>query len=114
MSTDSTIDEVGTDELEQLIRAGDVTVVDALPPRAFDRRHLPTAVNVTAEDDDAVVVERLPRPTAPIAVYSTDDACERAPELADRLRALGYTDLHLYAAGIEAWVDRGLAVEKGV
>jgi hypothetical protein len=43
---------------------------------------------------------------------STDADCDRAPDMADRLPNLGYTDVRLYRDGIEDWVAAGLPVEE--
>ena len=91
---------------------GSVTVVDALPPAPYGLRHLPGAVNVVAEDSDDYVLAALADRTAPVVVYSTDAACDRAPDLAARLHALGYADVRLYREGIEDWVGAGLPVER--
>jgi len=73
--------ELTTDELRAALD-GDITVVDALPPAPYAVRHLPGALNVTAEDEDATVRRVLPDLHAPIVTYSTDAACTRGPELA--------------------------------
>jgi rhodanese-related sulfurtransferase len=91
---------------------GSLTVVDALPQRAYRRRHLPGALNLTEEEVADRAAEVLPDRAAPIVVYSTDDECTRAPDLAARLEELGYTDVRLYAAGIEDWADAGLPLDR--
>jgi len=104
--------ELGTDELRAALAGGGITVVDALPPAPYAGRHLPGALNVTAEDDDAVVRSALPDLDAKIVTYSTDGACTRGPELADRLVRLGYTDVSLYRDGIAGWVAAGHPVDS--
>jgi mannose-6-phosphate isomerase-like protein (cupin superfamily)/rhodanese-related sulfurtransferase len=98
-------------ELESAIADGSVTVVDALPPLPYGQRHLPGALNVVAEDGDDHVASVLPDKGAAIVVYSTDAGCTRAPELAQRLAALGYRDVRLYREGIAGWVAAGLDVD---
>jgi mannose-6-phosphate isomerase-like protein (cupin superfamily) len=68
--------------------------------------------NVAAEDGDDHVAVALPDKAAAIIVYSTDAGCARAPELADRLQALGYGDVRVYREGIEDWVGAGLSLER--
>jgi rhodanese-related sulfurtransferase len=101
---------ISRDELRAAMAAGTVTVVDALPFGAFQRRHLPGAVNLAAEEIDKAP-DRLPDRSAPIVVYSTDSACTRGPELAELLDARGYTDVHTYAGGIEDWVGAGQPID---
>lgn len=96
------------EELRTALDGGTVTLVDALPGAPYGQRHLPGALNLVAEDPDARVRELLPDPAAPVVTYSTDAHCTRGPELAARLRALGYADVREYRDGIEDWVGAGL------
>jgi mannose-6-phosphate isomerase-like protein (cupin superfamily) len=88
-----------------------VIVVDAQPPARYGQRHLPRALNLVAEDSDEHVRGALPDMAAAIVVYSTDAACRRAPELAARLEALGFSDVRIYREGLEDWVGAGLEVD---
>jgi mannose-6-phosphate isomerase-like protein (cupin superfamily)/rhodanese-related sulfurtransferase len=106
--------QITRDELRSAIEAGEVTVIDALPPAPFGQRHLPGALNVVAEDSDEQVRTALPDAGAAIVTYSTDSACDRGPGLAERLEAMGYTDVRLYREGIEDWVAAGLPLETPV
>jgi rhodanese-related sulfurtransferase len=76
-------------------------------------RHLPAALNVTAEHDDDVVRRALPDRDSSIVTYSTDGACTRGPELAARLLGLGYTDVGVLVEGIAGWEAAGHPVESG-
>ncbi len=87
--------------------AGTVTVVDALPALPYGRRHLPGALNLIEEEADEKASSVLPHRDAPIVTYSTDAACGRGEALAERLEALGYTDVRVYRDGIEDWVGAG-------
>ena len=89
-----------------------VIVVDALPLAAFGQRHLPSALNIVAEDSDDHVRATLPDPAAAIVTYSTDEQCARGLELAARLRDLGYRDVRTYHGGIEDWIAAGLPVDR--
>ena len=57
--------------------------------------------------------ELLPDRTAPIVTYCSNPACPNSGRVADRLTALGYTDVRKYAEGIEDWVGAGLPTEYG-
>ena len=89
-----------------------MTVVDALPAAPYGQRHLPGALNLVAEDPDERVRAVLPDPSAAVVTYSTDADCTRGPELAERLRGLGYTDVREYRDGIEDWVAAGLPLAR--
>ena len=105
---DSTISRT---ELRQAMEDGQVIVVDALPAAAYQRRHLPTARNLTTDDAATAGGSVLPDRFAPIVAYSTDTACTRGPDLVAALRHLGYEHVRLYAGGIEDWLAAGLPVE---
>jgi rhodanese-related sulfurtransferase len=98
--------------LQRAIEDGTVIVVDALPEPAYRRRHLPGALNLTAEDAPAAAGSVLPDLAHPIVAYSTDESCERGPALVAALDDLGYQRVRLYAGGIEDWVGAGLPIEK--
>ncbi|MEV0148054.1 MULTISPECIES: DUF4440 domain-containing protein [unclassified Nonomuraea] len=102
---------ISRDDLRAAIGAGAVTVVDALPEPAYLRRHLPGALNLTAETVEREAAKVLPDRTAAIVVYSTDTACTRGPGLVGDLEKLGYGDVRLYAEGIEDWAGAGLPIE---
>lgn len=102
---------ISREELNAAIEATSVTVVDALPPAPYANRHLPGAHNVFAEQTDDQIRAALPDTNASIVVYSTDEHCTRGPELAARLRDLGYRDVRTYESGIEDWVAAGLPIE---
>jgi mannose-6-phosphate isomerase-like protein (cupin superfamily) len=97
------------DELRSALDS--VTVVDALPPEPYGRRHLPGALNLVEEDSDDHVAGVLPDRAATIVTYSTDADCARGPALAARLEALGYRDVRVYREGIEDWVGAGLPLD---
>jgi rhodanese-related sulfurtransferase len=101
------------DQLRSAIDDQTVTVLDALPPAPYRRRHLPGARNLVQDDVDAKAPELLPDKGATIVTYSTDAGCGRGQALAERLEQLGYTHVRTYHEGIEDWVAAGLPVETG-
>lgn len=103
---------ISRQELRAAIDDARVTVVDALPPAPFGQRHLPGAINLVTENTDEQVRGALPDPAAAIVTYSTDERCTRGPELAARLRELGYRDVRTYEGGIEDWTAAGLPIER--
>lgn len=112
-SQGTTANGIGRDELLAAVKADAVTIVDALPAHAYAARHLPRAVNLVQDSPAELVRSTLPDATATIVTYSTDQHCGRGPDLAQRLRDLGYADVRDYADGIEDWVSHGLPVETG-
>jgi len=100
-------------ELEPLVAAGAVTVVDALGGDYYEQQHLPGAVELVEADVDRLAGSLLPDKAAPIVVYCSNPACPNSGRVAERLVRLGYTDVRKYEDGIQDWVGAGLAVESG-
>lgn len=101
-------------ELRSAIDAGTVTVVDALGGEYYARQHLPGAIALVEAEVADRAAELLPDRNATIVTYCSNPACPNSGRVADRLSALGYTDVRKYAEGIEDWVAAGLPTESGV
>jgi rhodanese-related sulfurtransferase len=99
------------DELKAEIGAGTVTVVDALGGEYYAKQHLPGAIALVEADVDRLAPRLLPDKTKAIVTYCTNPACPNSQRVADRLTALGYTNVRKYSGGIEDWVGAGLPVE---
>lgn len=100
------------DELKQEIDAGTVTVVDALGGEYHAKQHLPGAVPLAPPEVDANAATRLPDRDTAIVTYCSNPACPNSGQVAERLTALGYTNVRKYREGIEDWMAAGLPVES--
>ncbi|MBB5782548.1 rhodanese-like domain-containing protein [Nonomuraea jabiensis] len=100
------------DDLAAAIEAGTVTVVDALGGAYYAQQHLPGAVPLAPADVDAQASALLPDKNAAIITYCSNPACPNSGQVADRLTALGYTDVRKYREGIEDWTAAGLPVQS--
>lgn len=99
------------DELAAAIEDGAVTVVDTLGGEYYARQHLPGALALAPADVDAQAPTVLPDREAAIVTYCSNPACSNSGQVADRLTALGYTDVRKYREGIQDWVEAGLPTE---
>ncbi|MCX5212884.1 rhodanese-like domain-containing protein [Kitasatospora sp. NBC_00240] len=99
------------DELAAAIKAHGVTVVDALGGEYYAQQHLPGALALIPADVDAQAPALLPDRDAAIVTYCSNPACPNSGQVADRLTALGYTDVRKYREGIQDWVEAGLPTE---
>lgn len=86
-------------------------LVEALGADFYADAHLPGALNIPVSIARAVARLRLPDRDAPIVVYCSR-TCDESERLALELEALGYTNVAVYAAGKEDWIEAGLAVER--
>ncbi|MEV0199237.1 rhodanese-like domain-containing protein [Nonomuraea sp. NPDC050691] len=100
------------DELKAAIDAGAVTVVDALGGEYHAKQHLPGALPLAPPDVDAQAATLLPDRDAAIVTYCSNEACPNSGQVANRLTALGYTDVRKYKEGIQDWVEAGLPTES--
>ncbi|MER7537151.1 rhodanese-like domain-containing protein [Streptomyces sp. NPDC097704] len=100
------------EDLEAAIKAETVTVVDALGGEYHARQHLPGALALVPADVDAQAPALLPDLDAAIVTYCSNPACPNSGQVADRLTALGYTNVRKYREGIQDWVEAGLPVES--
>ncbi|MFD7028593.1 rhodanese-like domain-containing protein [Streptomyces sp. NPDC059917] len=99
------------EELASAIDDGAVTVLDTLGGAYYAQQHLPGAVELLRADVDALAPTLLPDLDAPIVTYCSNPACPNSGQVADRLTALGYTDVRKYREGIQDWVEAGLPTE---
>jgi len=107
------VELITREELEAEIKAGTVTVVDALGGDYYAKQHLPGAIPLVAAEVADRAAELLPDRSAPIVTYCSNPACPNSQQVAERLIALGYTNVRKYREGIEDWVAAGLPVESG-
>jgi rhodanese-related sulfurtransferase len=101
------------DQLRVEIEAGAVTVVDALGGEYYAKQHLPGAIALVEADVADRAGKLLPDKAATIITYCSNPACPNSQRVADRLTALGYSNVRKYSEGIEDWVGAGLPTESG-
>ena len=99
-------------ELEPLVDAGTVILIDALPASYYDQQHLPGALNLVEAEVEARAPRLLPHKDAAIVTYCSNSACGNSEAVASRLKRLGYTNVRKYGEGIQDWVEAGNATES--
>ena len=93
------IPTITCDELKRKLENGErLVIVDALPPMSFAHSHLPGAINMPPERVDP---KRIP-----------DQDAESSVETANRLLALGFTNVRHYPGGKNEWRELGLPLER--
>jgi len=100
------------EELRAAIGAGSVIVVDALGGEYYAKQHLPGAIPLVEAEVDEKAASLLPDRDAAIVTYCSNPACPNSQRVADRLTALGYTNVRKYREGIEDWVAARLMTES--
>src|SRR5687768_9185526 len=99
-------------DLEILVAAGSVVLIDALPASYYDQLHLPSALNLVEADVETGAPRLLPDKNAVIVTYCTNEACGNSQAVANRLEGLGYTAIRKYREGIQDWVAAGNPTES--
>jgi len=95
-----------TDRIER----GDA-IVEALPGSYWEDGHLPTALNLAHDADEATILATLPDRGRPVIVYCANAECPNSGILARRLDQLGYADVAAYEGGKQDWIEAGLVLE---
>jgi len=88
-------------------------LVDTLPAEAYQRAHIPGAINIVSDDIETEAPRRLTDWDRPVVVYCTNEGCKRSEKAAARLERLGYRDVRDYVEGRRGWEDEGHPVESG-
>jgi len=98
------------DELRAAL--GEVIVVDALGGEYYRKAHLPGAIPLVEADVAEQAATLLPDRDAAIVTYCSNPACPNSEAVANKLIALGYTNVRKYREGIEDWTAAGLPLES--
>ncbi|MEU4543218.1 rhodanese-like domain-containing protein [Nonomuraea dietziae] len=105
---------ISRDDLKAAIDAGAVTVVDALGGDYYAQQHLPGAIALVESEVAERAAALLPDRDTAIVTYCSNPSCPNSKAVANRLTALGYTNVRTYREGIQDWVEAGLPVESSV
>lgn len=97
----------------KLVRGDAVTIVEALPERAYAKEHLPGAVNLPPDRTRELAPQVLPDPDAEIVVYCSNFHCGRSPKATAMLLQMGYSNVRDYEGGKRDWIEAGLPTERG-
>jgi rhodanese-related sulfurtransferase len=89
-----------------------VTLVEALPEKYYRDGHLPGAINIPHDQVDALAPRLLPDKVRRIVTYCANAPCQNSRVAAERLIALGYTNVFEYVEGKQDWTEAGLSLEK--
>ena len=89
-----------------LLLRDEIALLDVRHEAAFATGHPLFAANMAADRIALEAETRLPRKDVPIVVYDAGEGL--VAQAADRLAALGYTDVRQLDGGLQAWQDGGL------
>jgi rhodanese-related sulfurtransferase len=94
---------------------GTVLFLDARQPDDYAAGHIGNALNLPALSFDQHFGEIAPllTPHSELVLYCDGTECDLSHRLADNLRQLGYTNLHILFNGWTVWNQAGLPVTRG-
>lgn len=101
-------------ELKAKLDAGEqIILVEALPAKYYEDKHLPGALNLPHDRVDELAPVLLPKLSAEIVVYCASSSCKNSGIAAEKLIELGYTNVRDYDEGKQDWIEAGLPIESG-
>ncbi len=106
------VNRITRDQLKAKLDGGEkIYLVEALPEKYFLEKHLPGAIDLPHDRVAELAPELLSDRAAEIVVYCASTTCQNSTIAAEKLMALGYTNVRDYKEGKQDWVDAGLPTE---
>lgn len=103
-------------ELQELITAGSITLIDVLLPEDFAGRHIPGARSACVYE--MVFLDRIaecePDRDAAIIVYDESGETLTARTAKEKLERAGYRNVAILEGGLQAWLAAGYPLEPAV
>lgn len=100
--------EVTTAELEKLIQAGGVILLETRPDVSVG---LPGAKRLSGTPTEEEAAAVIPSKDSPVITYCAGINCFSSENMAKHLKSLGYTNVREYPQGISGWRKAGFPVE---
>lgn len=85
----------------------DVVIVDARPPRMYDKGHIPTAINILDTKFKEMSYQLPEDKKMSVIFYCGGQKCFKSHKAAFMAEALGYTNITVYADGMPVWSKSG-------
>ncbi|MEA2818451.1 MAG: hypothetical protein QOJ86_455 [Bradyrhizobium sp.] len=95
-----------------LLLREEIALLDLRHEAAYATGHPLFAANMAADRIELEAEIRLPRKDAPIVLYDAGE--DLVPQAADRLAALGYTDVGALGEGLQGWKSAGYELFQDV
>ncbi|MFG0304956.1 MAG: rhodanese-like domain-containing protein [Phycisphaerales bacterium JB040] len=94
---------------DMLDRDDDWVLIDTLPAESYEKRHIPGAHHVPTDAPDFVgrVEDLVESRDDPVVVYCANTDCDLSPRAAEKLEGAGFTNVHDFEGGLEAWEESG-------
>jgi rhodanese-related sulfurtransferase len=90
-----------------------MVLAEALPEPYWRKEHLPGAVALPMDEVEARAERLFPDRSTQVVVYCANVECDNSHLAAERLLAMGYTDVRIYEGGKADWRAAQLPLERG-
>jgi rhodanese-related sulfurtransferase len=98
-----------------LFQQGRALFIDARPPDEYAELHIAKALNITPDMLEGAGVEKVAAIAKDrlIVVYCGQASCNLALTVAEKLQALGFSQVQAYVGGFRAWDEAGYPADTG-
>ena len=106
---------MGTGRLKEMLqREREMELINVLPKDQFEKEHIPGSINIPVGANDFAdrVQDAVGTKKKTVVVYCASEECDASPKAARMLDDAGFRRVYDYEAGMSAWRDAGLPVEK--
>ena len=101
--------EVGTPVIKSYQENNSALLVDARPAVKFFQETIPGSISIPDTNLDKLIGRFPIDKNEKIVAFCAGFACEKANIVANKLYSLGYKNVSVYAGGLPAWKEAGLA-----
>lgn len=100
---------ITTEQLKAKLDAKEeLVLVDARTREEYEQSHIPGAENINEKNFDCEALKLPVKKSTPFVIYCNGVKCGKSGKIAQKIGALGYTNLAIYREGIPVWEERSL------
>ena len=88
------------------------TLIEVLEAPSYEKSHIKGAINIPLAHLAKEATDRFKKDDE-LIVYCADFDCSASPKAADKLEALGFSNVLDFAGGKKEWKEAGYPVEEG-
>lgn len=106
------IKTIDAQDLKKKLDSGqDFTLIEVLLPEKYKEWHIPTAINIPADDIKEQAPKKIEKDRE-VIVYCLSFDCKASSKAARYLEEIGYSDVTDYEGGKEDWLKKGFPREE--
>jgi rhodanese-related sulfurtransferase len=102
--------EISTEQLQEVLAAGKIPVLDVRSAQEYAIAHIPGSVNLYEKEVEQVT-RAYPDKAAALVLYCNGPFCGKSKRLSQELVERGYTHLRRYQLGLPVWRALGNTVQ---